>query len=62
MSGRSHTWDPVRDMPSVKGKVVIVTGGNAGLGRESVKHLAAHGAKVYLAARNESTARKLQSS
>ena len=51
-----QTWDPVRDMPSLEGKVIIVTGGNSGLGRESVKHLAAHGAKVYLAARNESTA------
>ena len=42
----SHTWDPMTDMPSMSGKVVIVTGGNSGLGRECVKHLAAHGAKV----------------
>ncbi|KAF4616899.1 hypothetical protein D9613_008763 [Agrocybe pediades] len=38
------------------GKVAIVTGGNTGIGLETVRHLARAGAKVYLAARNESRA------
>jgi hypothetical protein len=29
-------WFP-KDMPDLKGKVVIVTGGNSGLGRDTVK-------------------------
>lgn len=38
------------------GKVVIVTGGNTGIGYWTVLHLARKGAKVYLAARNEGKA------
>lgn len=39
--------------PSLHGKTALVTGGNAGLGLETVKVLAAKGAHVLLAARNE---------
>lgn len=39
-------------MPDLTGKVMIVTGGNAGIGRENVKALLEHGAKVYMAGRN----------
>ena len=53
---QNRTWDTIRDMPSLSGKVAIVTGGNSGIGKESVKHLVSHGAKVYLAARTESKA------
>ncbi|KAG7446779.1 NAD-P-binding protein [Guyanagaster necrorhizus] len=38
------------------GKVVIVTGGNTGIGYWTVLHLARKGAKIYLAARNETKA------
>jgi NAD(P)-dependent dehydrogenase (short-subunit alcohol dehydrogenase family) len=37
-------------------KVAIVTGGNTGLGKEVVRHLALHNAKVYMATRTESRA------
>ena len=39
--------------PSLKGKTALVTGGNIGLGFETVKAFASKGAHVLLAARNE---------
>lgn len=36
----------------MQGKVVIITGGNAGIGRETARALAAQGASVVLAVRN----------
>lgn len=47
----------VMQIPSLKGKVAIVTGGNGGIGLETVRGLATNGAKVYMASRTESKAR-----
>ncbi|KAG7449941.1 NAD(P)-binding protein [Guyanagaster necrorhizus] len=44
-------WTPAQ-MTDLAGKVVIVTGGSSGIGKEIVKELLLHNAKVYLAARN----------
>ncbi|KAH9895233.1 NAD-P-binding protein [Cubamyces lactineus] len=46
----------VADIPDLTGKIMIVTGGNAGIGRETVKALLLHNAKVYMASRNEDKA------
>ncbi|MGM0620833.1 MAG: oxidoreductase [Bacteroidota bacterium] len=40
------------DIPDLSGKVIIVTGGNSGLGFESVKAFTAKGAEVILASRS----------
>ncbi|KAK1045124.1 hypothetical protein LTS16_006673 [Friedmanniomyces endolithicus] len=53
--GRS--FDPSKDIPTLAGKVVLVTGGNAGLGKETVLQLAKHEPKeIFLAARTRSKA------
>ncbi|KAJ7255763.1 hypothetical protein C8J57DRAFT_1345567 [Mycena rebaudengoi] len=43
---------PERDIPDLLGKVVLVTGGNTGIGYHTVKQLLLKNAKVYLAARS----------
>ncbi|KAF9524305.1 NAD(P)-binding protein [Crepidotus variabilis] len=43
----------VEDIPDLTGRVVIVTGANAGVGKETAKALLAHNAKVYIAGRNK---------
>ncbi|KAJ7636817.1 NAD(P)-binding protein [Roridomyces roridus] len=43
---------PERDIPDLTGKVAIVTGGNVGIGYQTVKQLLLKDAKVYLAARS----------
>ena len=45
-------WD-AKDIPDLSGKTIIVTGGNSGLGFESVKFLSAKGSETILACRNE---------
>ncbi len=49
MKKEKWNWDHI---PDLTGKIIIVTGGNSGLGYESVKALAEKGAKVILASRS----------
>lgn len=47
----------VKDIPSLKGKVIIVTGANSGLGKQSVLDLARHDPKeIWLTARSTAKA------
>ncbi|QRV81921.1 short chain dehydrogenase [Ceratobasidium sp. AG-Ba] len=49
------TWS-IDQVPDLTGQVMLVTGGNAGIGKETIKVLLMKGAKVYLAARSKSKA------
>ncbi|KAF4586967.1 hypothetical protein EYR40_010985 [Pleurotus pulmonarius] len=49
----SATFNPVTDLPSMKGKVVIVTGSSSGIGFATLQHLSRMGAKVYMAVPDE---------
>ncbi|HET9081563.1 MAG TPA: oxidoreductase [Trebonia sp.] len=46
------------DLPDLTGRTAIVTGASSGLGLETGKALAAHGARVILAVRNEAKGRQ----
>ncbi|KAF5343488.1 hypothetical protein D9758_015647 [Tetrapyrgos nigripes] len=53
---RSHippkaTWSTAQ-IPDLSGKVMIVTGGNTGIGKDTIEALLEHNAKVYMASRN----------
>ncbi|KAJ7155632.1 NAD(P)-binding protein [Mycena filopes] len=45
-------FEPARDIPDLSDKIILVTGGNSGIGYETVKALLLKNAKVYLAARS----------
>ncbi|KIM51177.1 hypothetical protein SCLCIDRAFT_12194 [Scleroderma citrinum Foug A] len=55
-SSASKAFNPEQDIPDLTGKVIIVTGGNTGIGYATIKHLTRKGAKVYMAARNKARA------
>ncbi|KAF7312726.1 hypothetical protein MIND_00287500 [Mycena indigotica] len=54
MHSKATKFESMRDVPDMTDKIALVTGGNSGIGYETVKVLFAKGATVYLAARSPS--------
>ncbi|TVY59676.1 putative oxidoreductase [Lachnellula suecica] len=53
-------FNPEKDIPSLEGKVIFITGGTAGLGKASVLALALHKpAHIYFSGRNAEAAKSL---
>lgn len=51
------SFTPDKDIPDLSGKVIFVTGGNIGLGKETILQLSKHNpAQIFLAARSKSKA------
>ncbi|CAI6289326.1 unnamed protein product [Periconia digitata] len=49
----SRSFSPATDIPSLQGKVILVTGGNNGLGKQTILEYARHGpAEIWMASRN----------
>lgn len=50
---KSISFKPETDIPPLNGKVILVTGGNIGLGKQCILEYARHRpAQIWLAARN----------
>lgn len=55
----SDSFTPSIDIPSLHGKVILVTGGNNGLGKQAILEYVRHGpAQIWMAARDLNKARQ----
>ena len=59
MGGGGFLAFPKQGSPSMARKVVVVTGANAGIGRETTRRLVKEGARVVMACRNVDAAQEV---
>ncbi|RYP45872.1 hypothetical protein DL768_007829 [Monosporascus sp. mg162] len=53
MATKGVAFNPAADIPSLEGKVILITGANSGLGKQSALELAKHNpAQIWMAARS----------
>lgn len=58
-----RTFDPATEIPDLSEKIILVTGGNAGLGKATVEALAVHNPKcLYLCCRRRASGEDLVAS
>lgn len=56
----TQTFNPTKDIPSLKGKIILITGGTAGLGAGSILELSKHQpAHIFFSGRNQTKATEL---
>lgn len=54
---REYSWGRCKSKSNLEGRVFIVTGGNSGIGKETVKELAKRKATIILGCRNLQSAK-----
>jgi retinol dehydrogenase 12 len=56
MTQKGIPFDPAKDIPSLEGKIILITSGSLGLGKQTAPDLAKHNlSELWIAARGKET-------